>query len=78
MFRTSDASGEAVPLNYEWAMRAEPPHEILHVCGPAYVSTCVCVDEEAMRLARCTQCGAQITYAALARLLRRQEAAAGG
>jgi hypothetical protein len=75
MFRTSDAAGESVALNYEWSMRADPPYEIVHICGPAYASTCVSVDEEAMRVARCEQCGAQITYAALARLLRRQEGA---
>lgn len=77
MFRTDDATGASVALNYEWSMRTEPPHHILHICGPAYASTCVSEDEEVMRLARCEQCGAQITYAALARLLRRREEAHG-
>jgi hypothetical protein len=54
-------------------MGAGPPHYILHICGPAYASGCRGVDEEEMRVARCERCGAQITYAALARLLRRVE-----
>lgn len=71
MFRSSDAETESVALNYEWAMRQAPPQLIVHVCGPAYSSTCVPVDEGATRLARCERCGAQIGYTALARLLRR-------
>lgn len=73
MFRSSDVASEAIALNYEWSVRIAPPRHIIHVCGPAYASTCLSVDEETMRLARCERCGAQITYAALARLLRRAE-----
>ena len=73
MFRASDAADEAIALTYEWSMQSEPPHHILHICGPAYASTCSCVDEESMRVARCEQCGAQISYTALARLIHRLE-----
>ena len=71
MFRSSDAETESVPLNYEWSMRLVQPQFIVHVCGPAYSSTCLPVDEQDTRLARCERCGSQISYAALARLLRR-------
>ena len=71
MFRSADSETEAVALNYEWSLRMAPPQEIVHICGPAYSSTCLAVDEGGTRLARCERCGAQIAYTTLARLLRR-------
>lgn len=71
MFRGSDSETESMALNYEWSVRQADPQLIVHVCGPAYSSTCVPVDAGGSRAARCERCGAEISYVALARLLRR-------
>ena len=71
VFRGSDTETGSVLLNYEWAVRIAPPEEIIHVCGPAYSSTCLEVEEGEIRLARCNRCGVRISYTALARLLKR-------
>ena len=73
MFRSSDSETQAVALNYEWSLRLASPQHIVHICGPAYSSTCLPVDEGSVRVARCERCGAKIAYPDLARLLRRVE-----
>jgi hypothetical protein len=73
MFRESDTETESVALNYEWALRTAAPREIVHVCGPAYSSTCEPVELATGRFARCERCGAQIAFSTLARLIRKAE-----
>jgi hypothetical protein len=73
MFRSSDSETESLALNYEWSLRTAPPRHVIHVCGPAYSSTCVVGDEDSGRIARCERCGAQISFTALARMIRRAE-----
>lgn len=71
MFREADAESDAVTLYVDWAMRTEPPEHIIHICGPAFSSTCRAVDEGTTRYAQCERCGARVDYASLARWIRR-------
>lgn len=71
MFREADAETGSLTLNVEWALRTEPPGYVVHICGPAFSSTCLPVDDGTRRFAQCERCGARVDYASLARWIRR-------
>ncbi len=71
MFRDSDAEQGSVTLSMDWALRTDESGYVIHICGPAFSSTCLPVDAGAIRYAQCERCGARIDYASLARWIKR-------